>query len=451
MTQEAPLHPSSRLAAIRDFVAHWRGRISFAILDQGFSSTANFLFVVLLANILPIESFGFFSVVWTISLLAEVVTTSLVADPLVELLGRRQGASPQAAAAATESLRASALWVYLALAGAVSVAIAAFGLVALTWSAEFGSLLLCLAIVSPIQRVHALIRRLCYLADRQAVAALAGGSFAATLFVLSAVLALTHLLTSLTALLALAAASMVVVGIGIAHGIIPARRVSRADLIADAQAMLRSGRWMLPANIVHWFSGQGVIPMVAAVAGPAAGGVVRALINIYSPVYQANGAIIVAFSHKFLQAVARSDLAQLRRLGFLSVTPLVILAAGYCAVLLTWPAEVLGLIYGKPEIVAAAPLVWPLAIGVLIDAASQGTGVGLLALGRTRTIFTIRLVSLAVFVASGLVLAPLFGTAGVLWAIVASIATVAALSSVALLRATQPAAGAVAERLSHTS
>ena len=430
----------SRLAAVRDVVVHWRGRISFAILDQGFSSAANFLFVILLANVLPIDSFGLFSVVWTISLLAEVVTTSLVADPLVELLGKRQGSSAHAASA-TESLRASALWVCLALAGAVSVAIGAFGVVALTWSAEFGGLLLCLAVLSPVQRVHALIRRLCYLEDRQAIAALAGGAFAATLFVVSAVLALTHQLTSFTALLALAAGSVAAAGIGFAHGIVPARWVSRADVIEDARGMLRTGRWMLPANIVHWFSGQGVIPMVAAYAGPAAGGIVRALINIYSPVYQANGAITVAFSHKFLKAVAQSDHAQLRRLSFVSVIPLMVVAASYCAILLLWPAEVLGLIYGKPEIVAAAPLVWPLAIGVLIDAASQGTGVGLLAMGRTRTIFAIRLASLAVFVASGLVLAPLFGIAGVLWAIVASIAAVAVLSTVEILRATRPPAG----------
>ncbi|NJO53488.1 MAG: hypothetical protein HC829_00400 [Bacteroidales bacterium] len=424
------------LASAWKLAAWWKGRIAFAAIDLFASSAATFLFTVYIAHNLAIDSFGFFSVVWTISLLADVVTNSLVVDPLIALTGERRKSSGPAQSS-TVSLRASAFWTCLALSGATSVVIAVSGVAAATWSPELGGLLLCLAALNPLQRLHVLVRRLCYLEDRQHIAALSGGCFALTLLVAAAVLALTHHLSSITAMLAWTASSAGVVGIGYAFGIIPIRRIPLSMMVEDARSMMRSGRWLLPAALVYWISGYGVIPMMAAYAGPAAGGIIRALLNLFSPVYQANGAITWAVSHKFSDASAMSDPGRIRRLSFYSSIPPIFVAAGYCTVVLMWPADLLNLIYGKPEIVAAAPLIWPLVIGLLIDSASQGSGLSLLAMGRTQEILAIRMASLAVFLALGLVLTPAFGIGGVIWALVASTTVVAALSILEMLRATR--------------
>ncbi|NJL07194.1 MAG: hypothetical protein HC900_02260 [Methylacidiphilales bacterium] len=424
------------LASAWKLATWWKGRIAFAAIDQFFSSASNFLFTIYIAHLLSIDSFGLFSVVWTISLLADVVTNSLVVDPLIALTGERRKSSGSATSS-TESLRASAFWICLALSGATSLAIGVSGMVATAWSSELGGLLLCLAALHPLQRLHVLVRRLCYLEDRQHVAAITGGCFALTLLVAAALLVHTHQLSSITAMLTWTASSAVVVAIGYAFGIMPVRLIPLTMIVEDARTMMRSGRWLLPAASVYWISGYGVIPMMAAYAGPAAGGIIRALLNLFSPVYQANGAITWAVSHKFSDASAMSDPGRIRRLSVYGTIPPILVAAGYCAVVLIWPADLLNLIYGKPEIVAAAPLIWPLVIGLLIDAASQGSGLSLLAMGRTQAILAIRLASLVVFAALGLVLTPAFGIGGVIWAIVASITVVATLSILEMLRATR--------------
>jgi Na+-driven multidrug efflux pump len=87
----------------------------------------------------------------------------------------------------------------------------------------------------------------------------------------------------------------------------------------------------------------------------------------------------------------------------------------------------LPLLYKKPEIAAAAYLLWPLAIAIVLDALRQASAISLLARQYTRIVFVARWIALAVFVAGAFGLGLLMGFEGILWATVAASATGAAI------------------------
>jgi O-antigen/teichoic acid export membrane protein len=99
------------------------------------------------------------------------------------------------------------------------------------------------------------------------------------------------------------------------------------------------------------------------------------------------------------------------------------IAAAYCAIILAAAPFVLPLLYRKPEIAAAAYLLWPLAIAIVLDALRQASAISLLARRHTRIVFVARWIALAVFVGSALVLGLLIGFEGILWGTVAASAT----------------------------
>ena len=262
----------------------WKGRAFFALVDQGCLSLSNFLFTIVLANHVSLESFGYYSIVWTISVLAEAVTAGLVNDALPAFASTRQR-SPRG------DFRSAAAWANIAWGGLTSIAVAAVGITALYWSRELGAILLCMAVVNPLQRFQAFVRRLCYIEGRVDIAALNGVCYALTIFGLLGCLVPLGWLTSVTAIFVWAAASIPAVIFGIAARVSPVDVVSRAAVYEVARSLFRSGRWLLGSSLVSWVGSQGVIPLAAMVAGPAGGGVLRALFNIVAPVSVINVAI----------------------------------------------------------------------------------------------------------------------------------------------------------------
>src|SRR5690242_6392310 len=140
-------------------IAHrWKGRIFFALADQGFASTANFLLTVLYATWLPLDDFGRYVVVWTISILIESFQVALILDSMPAIVSRFGQRNRQ-------RIDAAGTWVVLLYGAATSVLVlAAIPLVAL-WSHEFAVPLACLALVNPLQRLYVFFRRLSYIRD----------------------------------------------------------------------------------------------------------------------------------------------------------------------------------------------------------------------------------------------------------------------------------------------
>lgn len=408
----------------------WKGRAFFALVDQGCVSLSNFLFTIALANHVSLESFGYYSIAWTTSILAEVVTGALINDALPAFASTRVRSS-------RADFRSSAAWISIALAGLTSAVIAVAGLTVLYWSSEFGAILLCLAVVNPLQRFQSFVRRLCYIEDRVDIAALSGVCYALTIFGLLVCLVLLGWFTSVAAIFVWAAASIPAVIFGIAARISPVDVVSRAAIYEVARDLFRSSRWLLGASLISWVGSQGVIPLAATFAGPAAGGALRALFNIVTPVSQINVAINQLTVPRLAETAARSDGRTLRKRVSAVTAVFVLLAFGFSIILVGWPVQVLAFFYKSAEIVAAAPLMWPFAILVVTEAVNQGIAGALLALNRTRAIMLVRGAGLIAFSGSALILQRESGLGGVIWALVVASVVTAVISGREVLSATR--------------
>ena len=73
--------PCAAASTVPGLLAHrWKGRIFFAFADQGLYSASNFLLTILYASWLPLDAFGRYVVIWTVSLFIEAIQISLVVD-----------------------------------------------------------------------------------------------------------------------------------------------------------------------------------------------------------------------------------------------------------------------------------------------------------------------------------------------------------------------------------
>ncbi|MFA6264142.1 MAG: hypothetical protein WC670_00300, partial [Pseudolabrys sp.] len=164
----------SRLGSAWSFAHRWKGRIFFAFLDQGLYSSTNFVLTVLYAWWLPLDDFGRYVVVWTAVLFIEAVQNSMIIDSLPAIVshhGRRNRGR----------IDVAAFWVVAAFGGVSSALLLAAA--AVLWAAHSAYALpvFVLAWANPLQRMYLYFRRLCYIRDRQGVAAAAAAAYSVTL------------------------------------------------------------------------------------------------------------------------------------------------------------------------------------------------------------------------------------------------------------------------------
>jgi O-antigen/teichoic acid export membrane protein len=395
------------------YAFQWKGRISYALLDQSCSGASSFILTVLVARSVPIESFGAYALVWSISLCCESISTSLVNDPLPAIV------SEQRSRLRTHLLRAAS-WVNLSLAGVISLAIIGSALLVSVWSTEVGLQLALLAIVNPSQRLQCFIRRLCYLQNQQSIAAAASFASATVLLGGATALSFADMLSAPAAVLLWGAAAGATILVGIATGIWRPGATRYNVIIGLIWRFWRSGRWLLGASSAYWISNS-ILPFAAIYAGPAAAGILRALQLLFIPVTQANSAIAMTLVPRLAEIVAGKDQHRMRSIGPSAIILFVMIALLYSSALLAMSESVLARLYDqKMEFTAAAGLLWPLALGTIAEAATQGAGAILLAAGQSRTIFLARMFSALVFLLAVAALVPRLGLAGIVWAYVTS-------------------------------
>jgi O-antigen/teichoic acid export membrane protein len=276
--------------------------------------------------------------------------------------------------------------------------------------------LLVLALANPLQRLYLLFRRLCYIRDRQSVAAAA--ALAYCLASVAGAFALAHFhAISVGAVLALsglgsAAAIVVIMFAGVGR-VTTIRPMNIAWL---ASQIWSSSRWLAPAAVVSWVITWGMFPIIAAVSGSAAAGVVRALQNLLTPVVQFNAALNLAILPRVADKVADHGDAYARKFAIRATVIFTASVSAYCALILATAHIILPAIYKKPEIAASAFLLWPLALAIVCEGARIASSMSLLATRRTRVVFMARLVALAVFTGGAIVLATFMGFVGIMWA-----------------------------------
>ena len=280
----------------------WKWRLIFALTDQGLLSLSNFILTIILANKLTIEAFGNYSIVWTITIFAENIGASLINEPLPAIVSKHT-ASDRA------SILRAAFFISLSLALGLSLLILGSGFVVEIRSHELGVLLLYLAVVSPVQRLQLFVRRLCYLEDRQGVAALAAAISASTLLGGLAILIGLDELSARATLMLWGAAGASTIIVGLLMGVLSTVPPTAAAVLSLVRNLWDSGRWLLATSVVAWFGWQGIIPLLAIYAGAGAAGVLRAIMNLFTPVTQANAAINLALLPRFADIAAEVRIA----------------------------------------------------------------------------------------------------------------------------------------------
>jgi O-antigen/teichoic acid export membrane protein len=406
----------------------WKASIGFAVFDQGMTSFANFAVFTIAARVTPIDEFGNYSIAWSLSMLVVFAGTALLADPLPAITSMRRPSVRKLLVAA--AVRLSAV-----MGCALAAAFVAGGLIAQVWSPTYGTLLLCLAVTSPLQLLQSTSRRLCYLFRREGVAAASAGAYAATLIVGMGILWATAMPSAPTLVLLSGAASLAASIVALSRGCVPLSKV-RAPLWKwlMRQCWL-SGRWLAGSVVLSSMSLFLVLSITAVTFGPAASGILRAVSILFMPVYQAASAMGSLLIPRVADVGASGSASRLRTVSLQTVGGLAALAMLYCAVILVLGRDLLVLLYSKPEIAAASGWLWPFSICVVLDAITSAAAIVLVAIAVTHFTFLARLASTAVLVIGAACLAPAIGLEAIAWALTVGSATSAVIHGFALLRA----------------
>jgi O-antigen/teichoic acid export membrane protein len=399
----------ARFNGVWGTMQRWKGRIFYAFADQGLFSASNFVLTVLYATWLPIDEFGRYVVVWTAALFIEALQTSLVIDSLPAIASRYSRHN-------RPRIDIAAMWVVAGFSAISSVLLLGAAAVLAETYPNYAWPVLVLALVNPLQRLYLFFRRLCYIRDRQSVAAAAALAYCVASF--TGVLALTyfHQITvgSVLALSGLGSAAAVLVIAVMGVGRFSTSR--RLNVVWLASQIWSSSRWLAPAAVVSWLITWGIFPIIAAISGPAAAGIVRALQNLLTPIVQFNAALNLAILPRVADKVADHGEPYARRFAIRGTAVFAAIALAYCMLIVATAPVILPALYKKPEIAASAFLLWPLALAIVCEGARIASSMSLLATRRTRVVFMARLVALAAFVAASLVLGYSMGYVGVMWA-----------------------------------
>lgn len=406
----------------------WKASIGFAFLDQGMTSFANFALFTIAARVTPIDEFGHYSIAWSFSMLVVFAGTALLADPLPAITSMRRPS-------VRKLLIAAAVRLSVLLGCALAALLVSGGLIAQAWSPTYGTLLLCLAVTSPLQLLQSTSRRLCYLFRREDVAAASAAAYAVTLIIGIGVLWAASLSGASGFVLLSGAASLAASTVALAGGCVPLSKVRPPLWKWLMKQCWLSGKWLAGSVVLSSMSLFLVLSITAVTFGPAASGILRAVSILFMPVYQAASAMGSLLIPRVAEVGASNSASRLRAVSLQTVGGMGALATMYCAVILFFGRDLLVLVYGKSEIAAASGWLWPFSICVVLDAITSAAAIVLVAIAVTQFTFWARLASTAVLVIGASCLAPAIGLNAVAWAITFGSATSALIHGFALITA----------------
>ena len=408
------------LTSVWSMVRRWKGRIFFAVLDQGFASSANFLLTILCIVWLPLDAFGRYVIVWALSLLIETGQVSLILDPMPAIVARYGQRN-------RKRLDVAGLWVVVLYGLLTSLLLLASVPGFMHWAPEFVLPILCLSAANLFQRLYMYFRRLCYIRDRQDIAATASFVYGTALLGGVCILFLLGQLSVHTVILVWGLANGVAVAAMYVMGLACPGRPVVAHIAWLARQLWLSGRWLIGAAMGYWATTWGILPLIAATAGLETAGVVRALQNLFTPIVQFNAALNLAILPRVADKVVIAGHRYARSFAVYSTALFVGLVLVYAGLVMSESKTILSLLYRKPEIAAGAYMLWPLGLAMILEAARQGSSMALLSLNVTRPLFVSRLVAISVFAIAAVALGRAWPAEGILWAYAMSHATSTAL------------------------
>ena len=416
----APARPARRLA-----------KDAWAIADQALISGTNFVTMVLVARGLGSPSeFGTFTLVYSALLFANILQVALVTQPHNVLGTARLG---DAYARYTTSCGVTQLLLVL------SEGIIALIVAGIAWHTQWSAAGMLLALVPSIifWQLQEFVRRVLYTEGRHAAAFANdlisyGGQTAVVgvLWLLDVLenrnyLATHHRwLTGTSALYALAATSALaaLVGVWQIRG-----SLSRRVTLSALQENWKFGKWLVGAEILTWSSSLHMyLYLAAAIVGTAASGDLKAAQILFGPMrvvaYYLDTVLPIRFARTLAAGGDGAMFQGLRRVLTRIVGPL----AGYCLLVALLAKPLLRITFGTQY--AGASTVLMLYSGyALLTYLQMIVAAALKARRQTRFIFLGSACGVVVALAAGWAFITLFGTNGVLLAMIATAVVVTSL------------------------
>ncbi|KJS42813.1 MAG: hypothetical protein VR70_03645 [Rhodospirillaceae bacterium BRH_c57] len=335
------------LAKVRNLLFR-DSHLNWSLADQAVVSGVNFLTGLMLARFLGMAEFGRYSLAWMIVLFANSIQIALVLEPMMSI-GPKQPADTQRAYYTALAVQQVAL--SLVMAGLIAGGVWLAGIHMPGWRTD--GLALPLACVVVTFQLQEFLRRYFFCIGRPRLAMMSDtlryfGQIALLVSLVVVVMAAgdpAFRVTSITALWAIAAAGA---GATVISAFFFVRPRFEWDILCSSMGRhWQSSKWLLPSNIIYWFSGHFFIIAAGFFLGAAAVGALRAahnLIAITHILFQAWENIVPARAARLYHSQGAHALSEfLKRVALNGglVTAAIIVAVN------VRPGALLGMVFGQ--------------------------------------------------------------------------------------------------------
>lgn len=302
---------ATSIANTRSVRLRWFSRGAAAVADQGLFAGANFLMNVCLARWLAPDSYGAFTVAFTIFLYVGIVHSSLIAEPMLVFgpgrYAKRQREYLGTMVAAHVGLTSIAA-VLLLIAGGIAYALGV---------SEMAYALAALAMAQPCILFLWLVREVCYVKTMPQVAAAAGLGYMLMMIGGLYGLATHDMLSSVNALVVMGVASLLA-AVWLMRAIAMGRKgMSPTRMRAVLRRHWRYGRWALGTALNRSVPGYLPLLILPLVLDLAASGSLKALLNLALPFIMASAAVTSLLVPTFVRARGSEEF---RRSGRIALT-----------------------------------------------------------------------------------------------------------------------------------
>lgn len=393
-------------------IFHWSKKGSIAILDQVLFNGAHFLFNVLLARWLEPAQYGAFAVVYSIFLFLCALHMAILVEPMMVFgAGKYRDKFREYLGVLIRKhfiITISASLVLMAF----SIFLSSF------YPKEMQPTLLALSIALPFILLLWLLRRAFYVYLKPDWSAIGGMIYFILLLVFVTVLKLTHRLSPATFFLTMGGSSLLISLLFIYHLKPQWLPLLKSDLIAIHRDHLSYGRWALGTNLLTWGTNNAYFVILPAWIGLEGVAVLRALMNLSTPIVQTNSALSFLLLPIFSRH-RRENIEKMNGMVKVFLSLFITAAAVYSLGLIFFGKNLMKLFYGNKyfEFSGLVPLVALLPLGTGMAVVLENA---LRAIEKPDKVFWSYLVSAVVAIAGGILLAIIFGLKGVLWGWIAS-------------------------------
>jgi O-antigen/teichoic acid export membrane protein len=397
----------------------WGIRGGISVLDQGLASGASFLLNLMLARWLTTENYGAFAVAFATLLFLSGYHNVLLLEPMTVLGPARYSATMTEYFGAQLMMHGIVATVLSGPTLLVAALMAAFGAQHALVTATAAS-----ALALPFLLLFWLVRRMCYVVQRPAIAAWASAGYFVLL--VSGLFAL-HMrgdLSSTTAFLLVAAVSVFAVLVPLHQlGLLRVTGIVASPWKRVAAENWNYGRWLMASITLFSLGNQAQTYLVAALMGLGAAGVLRAMqipaLAMTQVVAATSLVVLPAMSYEFGKGRTKS----LKKMAILSTVAVTGLAILY-ALLLAVFAKPLEHILFRGKFADVAWLIPVLGLVPVCAASWMGFSAALRASQKPQYELVANAVSALVGLITGVILIKFWGIGGAAVSLVASYASI---------------------------